>query len=146
MQETDQHLIPGEVQGKVLYIEDQESSLVLVEAMLTSMPGVRLIKASTGAKGIDLARSGCPDLVLLDMYLPDVSGVDVVRNLSIEISRGLKIVILTGDTFSVDVVKAMSLGAKEYWVKPIEPQRFRLGVAKWLLRANAKVQEPPHAS
>ena len=91
--------------GIVLCIEDQPISMDVVEAMLSTYPRIRLVKASTGREGVRLVRSERPDLVLLDMNLPDISGLEVVRALSEEIStHGLRVVLLTSDTFSIDVV------------------------------------------
>ncbi len=123
---------PDQPRGKLLYIEDQEVNQMLMEAQLASMPGVTLIKASTGADGVRLARSEKPDLVLLDMHLPDFGGLEVVRALMIEISNGLKVALLTADTLSMDIIKAMSLGAYEYWVKPLDRRQLEEGVRRAL--------------
>jgi two-component system cell cycle response regulator DivK len=108
------------LQGTLLYIEDEPTNVALVEAALLAHPGVRLVHAGTGAEGIRLVRAERPDFVLLDMHLPDMSGLEVVRQLNTEIAaRGLRVTILTGDSLSMDIIKAMSLGAYEYWVKPL---------------------------
>jgi len=122
----------SEPRGTVLYIEDQEVNLQLVEALLAGMPGIKLVKARTGAEGVSLARSAHPDLVLLDMHLPDFGGLEVVRALSVEISQGLKVALLTADSLSMDIIKAMSLGAYEYWIKPIDIQQLEDGVKRAL--------------
>ncbi|MEO7151854.1 MAG: response regulator [Burkholderiaceae bacterium] len=124
--------------GTVLYIEDQPANVVLVEGLLAGLPEVALITAGTGADGVRLARSERPDLVLLDMHLPDFSGLEVIRALSLEISLGLKVALLTGDAFTMDVAKAMSLGAYDYWVKPIDPHRLLDGVRRALLGKPAR--------
>ncbi len=128
--------------GTVLYIEDQPSNVVLVEGLLADLPGVVLITAGTGAEGIRLARSERPALVLLDMHLPDFGGLEVIRALSLEISLGLKVALLTGDAFTMDVIKAMSLGAYDYWVKPIDPHRLLEGVRRALLGKPAHAYPP----
>jgi two-component system cell cycle response regulator DivK len=121
MAPPDTHPAPEELRGKVLYVEDDPINMVLVESTLQAFPGVTMIKAGTGAEGIRLARSERPDLVLLDMHLPDMGGLDVVRALNEEIASGqLRVALLTADTLSMDIVKAMSLGAYEYWLKPID--------------------------
>ena len=62
-----------------------------------------------------------PDFVLLDMRLPDISGLEVVRLLSEDIARHrLRVTILTAEHLSMDIIKAMSLGAAEYLVKPVD--------------------------
>ena len=122
-----------DVQGTVLCIEDHVASMELVEAMLAGFTSLRLLKAYTGQQGIEMAQTERPDLVLLDMRLPDISGLDVVRALNQLISqRALRVVLLTSDTFSIEVVKAMSLGAHEYWPKPLSRERIVTGVARLL--------------
>jgi DNA-binding response OmpR family regulator len=85
-------------------------------------------------------REDRPDLVLLDMHLPDFGGLEVVRALSVEISKGLKLAILTADNMSMEVVKAMSLGAYEYWIKPVDPMRLREGIRRGLRAASAQAK------
>lgn len=122
--------------GTVLYIEDQDLNFLLVEAQLAAtLPGVQLIRASTGAEGVARVRAERPDLVLLDMHLPDLGGLEVVRALTLEISEGLKVALLTADHLSMDILKAMSLGAYEYWVKPISASQLEKGVRRGLAAA-----------
>jgi DNA-binding response OmpR family regulator len=105
----------------VLCIEDHPVHMDVVQALLAGFAGIRLVKACTGRDGVRLAHAEHPDLVLLDMNLPDITGLDVVRELSMLISqRGLRVVLLTADSLSIDVVKALSLGAHDYWAKPID--------------------------
>jgi len=123
-----------EPRGKVLYIEDDETALSLVEELLHQrFPGVQLIKARTGTEGVRLTLSELPNWVLLDMHLPDMSGLDVVRALNESIAaRKLRVTILTADDLTMDVLKAMSLGAYEYWVKPIHIDVVEAGVRRAL--------------
>jgi two-component system, cell cycle response regulator DivK len=118
--------------GVVLYVEDQEVNQMLMEAQLAHMPGITLLKASTGAEGVRMAKQAKPDLVLLDMHLPDFGGLEVVRALMLEISNGLKVALLTADTLSMDIIKAMSLGAFEYWVKPLDIHQLEAGLRRAL--------------
>ncbi|MET0335578.1 MAG: response regulator, partial [Rhizobacter sp.] len=74
-------------------------------------------------------------LVLLDMHLPDTGGLQVVRALNLEISQGLRVALLTADHLSMDILKAMSLGAYEYWVKPISATQLEKGVRRGLAAA-----------
>jgi two-component system, cell cycle response regulator DivK len=126
--------------GKVLYIEDQELNVLLVEAMLSRMPGLTLLKAGNGREGVRLAREQHPDLVILDMHLPDFGGLEVVRALTLEISDGLKIALLTGDQLSMDILKAMSLGAYEYWIKPLDPVQFDRNIRRALTTSGAEMR------
>ncbi len=126
---------PAEPVGTVLCIEDEPLSMELVQIMLSRYPGIRLLKAVTGEDGVRQARDEQPDLVLLDMHLPDMDGVDVVRALSEQVASGaLRIVLVTADSFSLDVVKAMSLGAHEYWPKPLSAARVAAGLPRLLAK------------
>jgi CheY-like chemotaxis protein len=132
----DVQLAGTEPHGTVLYIEDQDLNFLLVEAQLAAtLPGVALMRAATGSEGVARVRAERPDLVLLDMHLPDLGGLEVVRALTHEISEGLKVALLTADHLSMDILKAMSLGAYEYWVKPISASQLEKGVRRGLAAA-----------
>ena len=68
----------------MLYIEDNLSNLQLVERVLSRRPGVRLISAMQGQLGLELAAEHDPDLILLDLHLPDMPGQEVLRRLQAE--------------------------------------------------------------
>lgn len=126
------------LRGKVLYVEDDETNVLLVRALLERHPGIQMLHAGSGRDGIRMVRSERPDFVLLDMNLPDISGLEVVRELNIDItSRGLRVNILTGDPLSMDILKAMSLGAYEYWLKPLNLQVFEDGLRRALTGGRA---------
>jgi DNA-binding response OmpR family regulator len=125
----------SDLRGKVLYIEDNPINMDLIETALSMYPGVTLVKAHNGVEGISLARSEKPDLVLLDMHLPDIGGLEVVRALNEEIANGqLRVTLLTADTLSMDIVKAMSLGAYDYWLKPLDMNKLEAGLKRALMR------------
>ncbi|MDE2394652.1 MAG: response regulator [Burkholderiales bacterium] len=122
--------------GSVLCIEDEPTSMELVRTIVSAIPGVRLLEACTGREGVERALAELPDLVLLDMHLPDIGGLEVVRALSPVISeRKLRVVLLTMQPFSIEVVKAMSLGAHEYWPKPLTYERALDGLRRALRRS-----------
>ena len=139
----DEHPPLHELRGKVLYIEDNPLNMALVESVLSDYPGVTLIKATTGAEGIRLARAERPDLVLLDMHLPDIGGLEVVRALNEEIAKGqLRVTLLTADTLSMDIVKAMSLGAYDYWLKPLDLTKLEAGLRRALTAGEGERPRP----
>jgi CheY-like chemotaxis protein len=126
---------PAAAHGTLLHIEDEPISRDLLAGMLECAPQVQLLQAGDAAEGIHLARTGSPDLVLLDMHLPGPGGLDVVRALSEPIAAGrFDVVLLTGDTLSMDVLKAMSLGAREYWAKPLRFERLLAALARAVAR------------
>ena len=121
------------LQGSVLYIEDEPVSFAVVEALLSGHPDVRLVRAQTGDEGVSLARSEHPDAILLDMHLPDMSGIEVVRRLSEDIAaKAFRVILLTGDKLNIDVLKAMSLGAFEYLVKPVNREALEASLSRAL--------------
>ena len=123
----------AELRGKVVYIEDAPMYFELVKALLTPHREVEIIHASTGGEGVELVHRERPDFVLLDMHLPDMSGLDVVRMLSEDIAnRRLRVTILTGDSLSIDIIKAMSLGAFEYLIKPVTAQTLEKSLRRAL--------------
>lgn len=123
------------LRGKVLYIEDLPINFAVVESILARHAGVSVLHAATGLEGIRLVRTERPDLVLLDMHLPDISGLEVVRRLSEDIAdRRVLITLLTADRFTMDVVKAMSLGAHETLVKPVDAALLEDAVRRALSR------------
>lgn len=124
--------------GTVLCIEDHPINMAWIEGLLKSFPGVRVLKAVTGRDGVQVALAEKPDLILLDMNLPDIGGLEVVRLLCEEISlRRIAVVLVTSDSFSIEVVKAMSLGARDYWVKPLTIEKLRKDLPRALARAQA---------
>jgi CheY-like chemotaxis protein len=121
------------LRGSILYVEDEPFSFAVVEGLLSGHPELRLIRAQTGDEGVRLARSERPEAILLDMHLPDISGVEVVRRLSEDISAGtFRVVLLTGDKLNIDVLKAMSLGAFEYLVKPVSRHALEAALGRAL--------------
>lgn len=108
--------------------DDRRVSSVMVSML--QRRGYEVEHAATATAALEAAPC---DLVLLDMNLPDMHGLDTVRALNEQISRqGLCVVLLTADSFSIEVIKAMSLGAREYWPKPLTPERLRDGLPRLL--------------
>jgi DNA-binding response OmpR family regulator len=123
----------GALRGKVLCIEDVDANYQLIESLLAQHHDVQLLRAATGHDGVERVRSERPDFVLLDMNLPDISGLEVVRQLSDTIAEhDLRVTILTGDRQTMDIIKAMSLGAYEYMVKPLDARALEAGMRRAL--------------
>ncbi len=126
-------VLPPALHGKLLYIEDEPVTVAVVRGLLQAHPGVALLHTASGMEGVRLAQAERPDFVLLDMHLPDIGGLEVVRRLNAQIAdRSLRLTILTGDRLTMDVIKAMSLGAFEYWTKPLDSRVFEAGLRRAL--------------
>ncbi|HJV70781.1 response regulator [Ideonella sp.] len=110
---------------RVLYIEDNPVNEMLVREMLGLRPGIALDSAPDGGSGIACALAQRPDLILLDLQLPDMSGVDVLRALRPEPSLAqCRFIALSANAMPDDVSQALSAGFNEYWTKPLNLQRF----------------------
>ena len=111
--------------GTVLYIEDNPSNLRLVERIFKFRPGVRLLSAALGRHGIDLAREHHPDLILLDLHLPDIEGDEVMRQLQDDtVTREIPVIVLSADATSHLVERFQSMGVQNYLVKPLDVRDF----------------------
>jgi len=109
----------------VLYIEDNVSNLRLVEQVLGRRPQTTLLSAMQGQLGLDLAREHRPDLILLDLHLPDVPGDEVLRRLLEEPrTRGTPVVILSADATPGQVERLLAAGAEAYLTKPLDVRQL----------------------
>ncbi len=109
----------------VLYVEDNLSNLTLVQRILALRNDIDLIPAMQGGLGIELARLHRPDLVLLDLHLPDIQGEDVLRQLrgSPE-CRDIPVVILSADATPGQIDRLLAAGAHAYVTKPLDVKPF----------------------
>jgi signal transduction histidine kinase len=106
---------------EVLYIEDNPASLRLVERILSRRPGVTLIPAMQGRLGMQLAVQRRPGMVLVDLHLPDMGGLDVVRALAAEpLTKELPVVVLSADADRQQSERAVREGARAYLSKPFQ--------------------------
>jgi CheY-like chemotaxis protein/anti-sigma regulatory factor (Ser/Thr protein kinase) len=115
--------------GTVLYIEDNPVNVLLVAQSIARLPGVRFIHEADGRRGLARARAERPDLVLLDMQLPDISGLEVLAALrGDEPTRDLRVVALSASAMPDEVARATRAGAIHYWTKPLQLDRFLEGM------------------
>jgi CheY-like chemotaxis protein len=109
----------------LLYIEDNLANLSLVETILLSRPQWRTMPALQGAVGLDLAREHTPDLILLDLHLPDISGEEVLRRLRAEPrTASIPVVVITADATRSAVDRLRAAGADAYLTKPLDIDEF----------------------
>ena len=109
----------------VLYIEDNVSNLRLVEQVLGRRPQTTLLSAMQGQLGLELAREHRPDLILLDLHLPEVPGDEVLRRLLEEPrTRGIPVVILSADATPGQMERLLAAGAQTYLTKPLDVRQL----------------------
>jgi PAS domain S-box-containing protein len=113
-----------EVRGRVLYIEDNSVNALLIEQMLARWPGVWVLVAGDGAQGLAQAATFQPDVILLDMQLPDMSGLEVLRRLRARMPPRLPIIALSASALPDEVAAARAAGADDYWTKPVQLDVF----------------------
>jgi CheY-like chemotaxis protein len=119
--------------GTLLLIVHDTSRLNRVRQLLDVHDGVRLLHANSGLEGVERALAEPPDLVLLDLRVPDLGGAEVMRRLNGEIARrGLRVAVLTAERGALDTVRAMSLGAFEFWLEPLRQSAFDAGLRRAL--------------
>ena len=120
----------------VLCIEDNAVNLALVVELLALRPQVRLRTAGDGASGLALARAEPPDVVLLDIHLPDLDGRDVLRALRADPAlAGSTVIALSANAMPDDIRTALDLGFDDYWTKPIDFKRFLAGIDELVARS-----------
>ena len=123
--EIDMESVPGDRTRTVLYIEDNPSNLELVDRVLKNRLGLKLISTMQGSRGIELAREHRPDVILLDLHLPDMTGEDVLRHLREDpVPRHTRVVVITADATSRRVKELLAAGADDFLTKPLDVKRF----------------------
>ncbi len=111
--------------GTLLYVEDDAVNRMLVEAIVGRRPGVTLLAAMSGGEGLELARDRHPDLVLLDVQLPDLHGGEVLRRLRADpATADIPVVMASADAMPDQIETLLNAGADDYLTKPIEVAAF----------------------
>lgn len=108
-----------------LYIEDNPSNLQLVQRLLAHRPEIRLLTAMQGGLGYELARQHRPDLILLDMNLPDQGGQEVLRHLrEDEKTAAIPVIVVSADATEGQIERMLQAGAQKYLTKPFDVREF----------------------
>jgi DNA-binding response OmpR family regulator len=125
---------------RILIVEDEPDAVELLEFNLRAA-GYDTSAATTGAEAIKKARTVLPDLIVLDLMLPEIDGLEVCKTLRRDQTTSeIPILILTAKAAEIDRVLGLELGADDYVVKPYSPRELVLRV-KSLLRRQHKAEE-----
>lgn len=120
--------------NKILIIEDEESVLMALEIDL-KMEGYEVSSATDGVTGLNMAREGGYDLIILDIMLPEMNGFEVCKQLR-QAGIMTPVLMLTAKSQEIDKVLGLELGADDYVTKPFSPRELRARVNALLRRAN----------
>lgn len=119
---------------RILVVDDEPDITALVAYHLAKA-GYRVSTAASGAEALRAAREERPDLVILDLMLPGVSGYDVLADLrGMDETRDVGVILLTARREEADRIRGLSLGADDYLTKPFSPQELILRVAAVIRR------------
>jgi CheY-like chemotaxis protein len=124
--------------GRVLYVDDEELNRLLMQALLDFRPGVVLHMAADGAGGLAAARAASPDLVLLDMRLPDMTGVQLLHALRADPAlAGVPCIAVSANAMPADIAEALRAGFDAYITKPIVSAQLFAEIDRVLARQPA---------
>jgi PAS domain S-box-containing protein len=127
----------------LLYVEDNPANLMLVEDLIARRPDIRLLSARDGNRGIEIARASRPDVILMDINLPGVSGIDALRVLAEDRATvHIPVIALSANAIPHDIEKGLEAGFFRYLTKPIKVNEFMETLDRALEHAKA---QPGHA-
>ena len=116
---------PGAPLSTLLYVEDNPANLKLVEQLIARRPTIRLLTAVDGNQGIQLARAHQPDVILMDINLPGISGIEALKILRDDPATArIPIVALSANAMPRDIEKGLAAGFFSYLTKPIKVKEF----------------------
>jgi CheY-like chemotaxis protein len=119
---------------RILLVEDNELSRDMLSRRLIRR-GYDVLLATDGAQGVDVARSGAPDIILMDMSLPVIDGWEATRRLKAgEDTRDIPIIALTAFAMASDERQAREAGCDDFDTKPVDLPRLLEKVERWLSR------------
>ena len=123
------------MQNKILIVDDEESIRQLLRFNLEKA-GYEVLEAQTGNIALQAAKNEKPDLIILDLMLPEVDGLDVCRLLKGQTATaGIPIIMLTARNEEVDTVLGLEMGADDYMTKPFSPRELTARVKAVLRRS-----------
>src|SRR5216683_2437896 len=129
------------VRPKILIVDDEPEAVELVEFNLKTS-GFDVLTASDGAEALKKAHSALPSLIVLDLMLPEVDGLEVCKMLRRDpATASIPIIMVTAKAAEIDRILGLELGADDYVTKPFSPRELVLRVKKILERGRAAEQE-----
>jgi PAS domain S-box-containing protein len=122
----------------LLYVEDNPANLMLVEDLIARRPDIRLLSAADGSRGVEIALESCPDVILMDINLPGISGVEALRILGRHAATTrIPVIALSANAGPRDIAKGLEAGFFRYLTKPIKVVEFMKTLDEALVFADA---------
>ena len=119
------HVRQGEVRRTLLYIEDNQANMQLVEQLIARRPDMRLLSAGDGMSGIEIARTHQPEVILMDINLPGINGIQALRILRKDpITAHIPVLAISANAMPHDIKKGLEAGFFRYLAKPIKVDEF----------------------
>ena len=114
----------GEADMKILYVEDNDDNVYMLKNRL-SRAGFTVVVATNGVQGIAMAASEQPDLILMDLTLPDIDGEEATRRIKAEpATNRIPVIALTANAMAGDREKAIAAGCDDFDTKPVDMPRL----------------------
>lgn len=109
----------------LLYVEDNPANLKLLEQLVARRADVHLLSAATGTLGVELARTVLPEVIVMDIHLPDINGIEALRRLRDDpTTMNIPVIALSANAMPRDIERGMKAGFFRYLTKPIRIQEF----------------------
>lgn len=119
------HPLVNEPLHSLLYIEDNPANLMLVEDLIARRPDIKLLTARDGLQGVAIARSALPDVILMDINLPGISGIAALKILAKDqLTAHIPVIALSANAIPRDIAKGLEAGFFRYLTKPIKVNEF----------------------
>jgi two-component system cell cycle response regulator DivK len=126
---------------KILYVEDNDDNVYMLKNRLTRA-GFTVVVATDGAEGVAMARSERPDLILMDLTLPDIDGKEATRRIKADpATNDIPVIALTANAMAGDREEAIAAGCDDFDTKPVELPRL-LGKIRALAPAGSAGDAP----
>ncbi|MFW9948150.1 MAG: response regulator [Candidatus Odinarchaeota archaeon] len=117
----------------VYVVEDNEKNMKLFRAILKTIPEIEVFEESQGDLGFELIKAGNPDLIILDIQLPEMNGIKICSELKkIDKFKNIPFIAVTSFAMKGDKERILSAGFNDYVSKPIKVQEFRELVKRYL--------------
>ena len=141
---NDAFIRQGQAVQTVLYVEDNPANLELVEQIIVRYPNLRLLSAADGSTGIEFARTYLPQVILMDINLPGISGIEAMRVLRADpITARIPIIALSANAVPRDIQKGLQAGFFAYITKPIRVPELMKTLELALIQNEAATASPP---